>query len=115
MLKQLYSVGNASGIHGFGGLESSGDGLVTCNKRKIPCPFRLLADRLCTSDNSYYPDASTELVLLNFGHYRRHVGMNNANRSLQLVSQSGRYLYHAQTSSNIKITSEFPTACFESH
>jgi len=45
---------------------SSGDGLVACSKRKIPCPFRFLADRLCTSDNSDYPDASIELVLFKF-------------------------------------------------
>lgn len=114
MLKQLYPSGNASGTHGSGGLVSSGDGLVACNKRKIHCPFRLLADRLCTSDNSDYPNASTELVLFKFWSLPSTCEHEQRRGLLQLVSQSGRYLYHAQTSSNIKITSEFPTACFES-
>jgi len=67
---------------------SSGDGLVACNKRKIPCPFRLLVDIRCVLVTiPTIPIPQLNLRCLNFGHYRRHVGMNNANIGLQLVNR----------------------------
>jgi len=90
----------------------TGWSLVT--RGKSPAPFASWLTGCVLVTIPTIPMPQLNLCCLNFGHYRRHVGMNNAHRGLQLVSQSGRYLYHAQTSNNIKITSEFPTACFES-